>query len=204
VVDVVAAVTVDAVVAVTVVDVVAAVTVVDAVALTEVAVVVALIAAVTVAGAADVVVVVQAAGALPLAEVPPSVAEVPLLSLVPSFQLRMSNPSPSNVQDMGPPAGWSRSTPTISRPSSSRALSTITTWSFYLTSHFQRNAILRSSTGYKLRWNLSFSRDPERMMDARIYSWRMNLTSIRGLASSWSLWVPRHHRVKLREAVAAL
>ena len=39
-----------------------------------------------------------------------------LLSLVPSLLLSMSEPSVSNVQDMGPPDGWSRSSPTISQP----------------------------------------------------------------------------------------
>jgi hypothetical protein len=112
------------VVAVVIVDVAALIAVagvaagiVDVVALTAVAGVVALIMA---ADAGDPVVLL----AVVLA---PFVAGDRLLSLVPSLLLRMSEPSASNVQDMGPPGEWSRSLPIISRPNWIRGSSTITT-----------------------------------------------------------------------------
>jgi hypothetical protein len=123
VVDVVAAANVvaDVVVAVNVVaDAVEAANVVaDAVALIAAAGVVASTAEV---GEVVVIVAVDAvdAGALPLVVVLPSVAEVRLLSLAPSHLLRTLEPLASNVQDMALPAGWSRYTPTTSRPSSTR------------------------------------------------------------------------------------
>jgi hypothetical protein len=78
-----------------------------------------------------------------LAAVLPFVAGDPLLSLVPSLLLRMSEPSASNVQDMGPPGGWSRSSPIISRPPWIRASSTTMTVCAYLPT--RRNALNRSS-----------------------------------------------------------
>lgn len=80
---------------------------------------------------------------LAVAPAAPFVAEGPLLSLVPSLLLRMSKPSASNVQDMGPPGGWSRSSPIISRPPWIRASSTTTTVCTYLPT--RRNALIRSS-----------------------------------------------------------
>jgi hypothetical protein len=66
-----------------------------------------------------------------------------LLSLAPSHPLRMSRPSASNVQDMGPPGGWSKSSPIISRPNWIRAPSTITT--VCASPSTRKNALNRSS-----------------------------------------------------------
>ena len=97
----------DVVALIAVVVVVALTAVVGAVALTAVAGVAALIVA---ADVGDLVVLPAVALAAPF------VAGERLLSLVPSLLLRMSEPSVSNVQDMGPLEGWSRSLPIISRP----------------------------------------------------------------------------------------
>jgi hypothetical protein len=105
-------------------DVVALIAVVRVAALTVVAGVAALI----VAADAGVPVVPVVPAVVPLlAAVLPFVAGDRLLSLAPSHLLHMSEPSVSNVQDMGPPGGWSRSSPIISRPPWIRAPSTITT-----------------------------------------------------------------------------
>jgi hypothetical protein len=124
---------------------VVAIAVVGVAALTAVAdvVVVALIAVVGVAAlivaadAGDPVVLLLAVA------VAPFVAGDPLLSLVPSLLLRMSEPSASNVQDMGPPGEWSRSSPIISRPPWIRASSTIMTVCASLPTW--KNALNRSS-----------------------------------------------------------
>jgi hypothetical protein len=112
----VAAVIVDVAALIAVADVAAVI--VDVVALTAAAGVAALIVA---ADAGDPVVLLLAVAPAPF------VAGERLLSLVPSLLLRMSEPSASNVQDMGPPGGWSRSSPIISRPIWIRGSSTITT-----------------------------------------------------------------------------
>jgi hypothetical protein len=132
--DVVAAAIVEAdavVVAIVVVDAAALIAAAGVVALIAAAGVVALIAAAGVVAstaAADEVVIVDAEDAeAPLAVVLLSVAEVRLLSLAPSHLLRMLKPLASNVQDMGPPARWSRFTPITSRPRSTRAQYTIMT-----------------------------------------------------------------------------
>lgn len=104
--------------------------IVDVVALTVVAGVVALIA-----DAGDPEVLLLAAA--------PFVAGDHLLSLVHSLPLSMSKPSASNVQDMGQPGEWSRSTPIISRPIWIRGSSTITTVCASLPT--RKNALNRSS-----------------------------------------------------------
>jgi len=109
-------------VAIVAADVAAAIVDVDVAALTAVVGVVALI----VAADAGAVVLLPAVAPL-LAAVLSFVAGDRLLSLAPSHLLRMSKPSASNVQDMGPPGGWSKSSPIISRPNWIRASSTITT-----------------------------------------------------------------------------
>jgi hypothetical protein len=79
----------------------------------------------------------------PLVAPLPFAAEVRQRSLVTSFRPRMLDPSASNVQDMGLPGGWLRSSPIISRPNCTREQSTITTvWTSLPT---RKNALNRSS-----------------------------------------------------------
>jgi len=120
-------------VAIVAADVAAAIVDVDVAALTAVVVVVVVstavvgvVALIVAADAGDPVVLLPAVAPL-LAAVLSFVAGDRLLSLAPSHLLRMSKPSASNVQDMGPPGGWSKSSPIISRPNWIRASSTITT-----------------------------------------------------------------------------
>jgi len=133
-------------VAIVVPDVAAEIVDAVAVALIAVAGVAALtagVAALIVAAGVGVLVALLLAVVPLLAAVLPFVAGDPLLSLVPSLLLRMSEPSASNVQDMGPPGGWSRSSPIISRPPWIRASSTTMTVCAYLPT--RRNALNRSS-----------------------------------------------------------
>jgi len=123
--------------------VVVSIAVVDAVAVIVVADVAALIAV------ADTVVVIAAADVVdplvdPLAAaLLPFAAEVRLRSLVTSSLQRMLDPSASNVQDMGLPGGWLRSSPIISRPNCTREQYTITTVCTSLLT--RKNTLNRSS-----------------------------------------------------------